>query len=455
MPRLSAGSLHRIRFTLNGRAVSGKRRTSHAAERFYPSCDRRDRNTCRLRARRLRRLHRANRQYAGTLLHYACRAGRRRQIRTVEGLAPAAAACRRCRMLSVRNYGLQCGFCTPGILMSLDALLRDRPDATEPEIREFLSGHLCRCTGYGSIVKAALALRANCQMARGKPTCLTSARAFWRASSAIREALAIVDGTCGSPIGAWYAKISARRRRASTRSDSSPATIWSPSCRTAGRPRRIHWACQFAGIIITPLNWRAKGRRDRFLPSRMPSARGDRLPGRFRRSGVRRKACPSPAAHRASRVPAFGGTRSFTLGRQPKPPMQRRAPMRDAWSLMLYTSGTTSRPKGVPRRHRAERAAAVAHVAQNLYRHGERTLGVMPLYHTMGVRSLLAMSLIGGTFVCLPRFDVGRALRSDRRRASHAISIWCRRSTTTSCIIRISPRPTSARCASSALPARR
>jgi 2-furoate---CoA ligase len=77
---------------------------------------------------------------------------------------------------------------------------------------------------------------------------------------------------------------------------------------------------------------------------------------------------------------------------------------------MLYTSGTTSRPKGVPRRHRAERAAGVAHIAQNLYRRGERTLGVMPLYHTMGVRSLIAMSLIGGTFVCLPRYDAGRAL---------------------------------------------
>jgi 2-furoate---CoA ligase len=64
----------------------------------------------------------------------------------------------------------------------------------------------------------------------------------------------------------------------------------------------------------------------------------------------------------------------------------------------------------VPRRHRAERAAAVAHVAQNLYSHGECTLGVMPLYHTMGVRSLLAMSLIGGCFVCLPRFDCLGAL---------------------------------------------
>jgi 2-furoate---CoA ligase len=82
----------------------------------------------------------------------------------------------------------------------------------------------------------------------------------------------------------------------------------------------------------------------------------------------------------------------------------------DAWSLMLYTSGTTSQPKGVPRRHAAERAAAVAHVAQNLYARGERTLGVMPLYHTMGVRSLLAMSLIGGVFVCLPRFEAEAAL---------------------------------------------
>jgi 2-furoate---CoA ligase len=78
---------------------------------------------------------------------------------------------------------------------------------------------------------------------------------------------------------------------------------------------------------------------------------------------------------------------------------------------MLYTSGTTARPKGVPRRQRAERAAALAHVAQNLYGRGERTLGVMPLYHTMGVRSLLAMSLVGGAFICLRRFEPAEALR--------------------------------------------
>jgi 2-furoate---CoA ligase len=84
----------------------------------------------------------------------------------------------------------------------------------------------------------------------------------------------------------------------------------------------------------------------------------------------------------------------------------RRDPVPEAraedLSLMLYTSGTTGKPKGVPRRHRAERAAALAHVAQNRYADGERTLGVMPLYHTMGVRSLLALALVDGRFVCMP-----------------------------------------------------
>src|SRR5258705_257442 len=100
---------------------------------------------------------------------------------------------------------------------------------------------------------------------------------------------------------------------------------------------------------------------------------------------------------------------ALAIGGGSAPDVRPRADA-EAWSVMLYTSGTTARPKGVPRRQRAERAAALAHVAQNLYATHERTLGAMPLYHTMGVRSLLAMSLIGGAFVCLPRFDVAHAL---------------------------------------------
>jgi len=80
-------------------------------------------------------------------------------------------------------------------------------------------------------------------------------------------------------------------------------------------------------------------------------------------------------------------------------------------SLLLYTSGTTGRPKGVPRSHAADRAGGLAQVLQHGYRQGERTLGVMPLYHTMGIHSLLAMHLVGGCFVPQARWEPAEALR--------------------------------------------
>ena len=77
------------------------------------------------------------------------------EVTTVEGIAspdgtlsPVQSALREC-------HGLQCGFCTPGFVMSLTALLRDNPDPTDSEIREGLSGNFCRCTGYQGIVAAA------------------------------------------------------------------------------------------------------------------------------------------------------------------------------------------------------------------------------------------------------------------------------------------------------------
>jgi 2-furoate---CoA ligase len=82
----------------------------------------------------------------------------------------------------------------------------------------------------------------------------------------------------------------------------------------------------------------------------------------------------------------------------------------EAESLLLYTSGTTGRPKGVPRSHRADRAGGLSQVVQHGYRYGDRTLGVMPLYHTMGLHSLVAMHLIGGCYVCQPDWEAERAL---------------------------------------------
>jgi aerobic-type carbon monoxide dehydrogenase small subunit (CoxS/CutS family) len=78
-----------------------------------------------------------------------------RKITTVEGLAPEGSLTP-LQDAFWERHGLQCGFCTPGILMSLTECLRDNPQPTEAEIRDVLSGHLCRCTGYQNIVAAAL-----------------------------------------------------------------------------------------------------------------------------------------------------------------------------------------------------------------------------------------------------------------------------------------------------------
>ncbi len=169
----------------------------------------------------------------------------------------------------------------------------------------------------------------------------------------------------------------------------------------------LHWATQLAGIIVTPVNWRAKAEELTFFLENSESraivfeeASADAVAG----------AAAAQALPRIAVGGAVGGTDDFvTLLGAAAGERQSQASAED-WSLMFYTSGTTGQGKGVPRRHRAERAAALAHVAQNAYLSGEVTLGVMPLYHTMGVRSLLAMALINGAFVCLPRFDAGKAL---------------------------------------------
>ena len=75
-------------------------------------------------------------------------------LTTVEGLAPAAHALHPLQAAFHEKHGLQCGFCTPGMLMTLIPFLEENPDPTEHEIREAITGNLCRCTGYENIVRA-------------------------------------------------------------------------------------------------------------------------------------------------------------------------------------------------------------------------------------------------------------------------------------------------------------
>jgi aerobic carbon-monoxide dehydrogenase small subunit len=78
------------------------------------------------------------------------------EILTVEGIAPSPDKLHPLQEAFRDNHGLQCGFCTPGMLTTLLEFLRDNPDPTEREVRVAISGNLCRCTGYQGIVAAAL-----------------------------------------------------------------------------------------------------------------------------------------------------------------------------------------------------------------------------------------------------------------------------------------------------------
>jgi 2-furoate---CoA ligase len=138
----------------------------------------------------------------------------------------------------------------------------------------------------------------------------------------------------------------------------------------------LYWACQWLGAVFVPLSHRISAAeleycRDdsgavAFFDARFELPQGDPIAGAF--------------------------------------DLDEREP-----SLMLYTSGTTGRPKGVPRSHRADRAGGLSQVIQHGLAHGERTLGVMPLYHTMGMHSLIAVSLVGGCLVVQTDWEPGAA----------------------------------------------
>lgn len=78
-------------------------------------------------------------------------------VTTIEGMANADGSLGAVQAAFQEHHGLQCGFCTPGMVMSAAALLKDNPKPTETEIRHYLEGNLCRCTGYHNIVKAIMA----------------------------------------------------------------------------------------------------------------------------------------------------------------------------------------------------------------------------------------------------------------------------------------------------------
>jgi 2-furoyl-CoA dehydrogenase 2Fe-2S iron sulfur subunit len=156
MSRLNAGQRHRVAFTLNGKAVEGEAeprmllsdflRHTIGATGTHVGCEHGVCGACTISVDGM--MTRACLTLAVQV--EGC------ELRTVEGLAPAPNRLSVLQAAFRRHHALQCGFCTAGILMSLDLFLRAHHAPTEAQIRDLLSGHLCRCTGYTPIIRAVL-----------------------------------------------------------------------------------------------------------------------------------------------------------------------------------------------------------------------------------------------------------------------------------------------------------
>ena len=156
MSRQPAGQRHAVRFTLNGKSCDGEAeprmlltdflRLQIGATGTHVGCEHGVCGACTIEI---------DGKLARACLTLAVQADGC-AVRTVEGLAPAPNRLGILQAAFKRNHALQCGFCTAGILMSLDHFLRENIKPSEQEIRDLLTGHLCRCTGYTPILRAAM-----------------------------------------------------------------------------------------------------------------------------------------------------------------------------------------------------------------------------------------------------------------------------------------------------------
>ena len=156
MSRLHAGRRHMVRFTLNGKPCTGEAeprllltdflRHHIGATGTHVGCEHGVCGACTVEI--------DGSPARGCLTLAAQIDGC--ELRTVEGLAPSPDRLGILQEALKRNHALQCGFCTAGILMSLDSFLSRHKRPDQEDIRDLLSGHLCRCTGYSPIVRAAM-----------------------------------------------------------------------------------------------------------------------------------------------------------------------------------------------------------------------------------------------------------------------------------------------------------
>ena len=287
MTRLKAGARHPVRFTLNGKAVEAK--PSRAC-----CCP----ISCASRSVRPELTSAASTASAAPARSSSTTCSRapvsRSRCRSMvaisgrsKGLAPSPDRLSVLQRAFRRNHALQCGFCTAGILMSLDHYLSRHPAPTEEDIRELLSGHLCRCTGYTPIIRAALEVAPSLLHPAKRLQMLDLGSSFVASAARDPDAVALVDGDLRLTYRQWYAD------------DLCPGCVVRPTRPEAGRSRRHRAAEPLGGgdaALGLPVR-RARhhagqlarqGRRARFLHRELRSLR-DRLRGRLARRPCRNR----------------------------------------------------------------------------------------------------------------------------------------------------------------------
>ena len=218
------------------------------------------------------------------------------------------------------------------------------------------------------------------------------------------DAEALVDGDRRSTYAAWYGEIRAvaggLQGAGLTAGDHLVVVM-----RNRHEMATLYWASQMLGLIFTPVSWRASADEIAYCLQDAEAAAiaydgaaGDGVPeaaARLRFPG-NRMIVAADGRHDGIRYERLrdGAAIDGPAGADD-----------EAICLMLYTSGTTGKPKGVPRSHRAELAAGLALIADHGYRPGESALGVMPMFHTMGIRSLLASALVNGKLVGMAAYS--------------------------------------------------
>ena len=227
---------------------------------------------------------------------------------------------------------------------------------------------------------------------------------------------AVVDGDLHRTYGEWHDDIRRVAGGLGARG-LAPGDHVVPVLSNRFEMATLYWACQMLGAIFTPFNWRAGTDEIAHVLEDAEAAAvvfEDRS-----RDAVLAAVTKAGVAVDALIDLDDGHAFETLLSASPvKGPLGAEA---GATCLMLYTSGTTGRPKGVPRSHAAEHASSSHCVAQLGYGYRSAALGVMPLFHTMGIRALSMAMLMNGKFVCMPSFDAEAALTLIERERIEAL----------------------------------